>query len=67
MLRSDVQHACKNGLFSIHAVSHITEAMEVLMEQPAGILMDGGYAENTIMEKAMNMAKTYWKNTQGKG
>lgn len=66
MLRSDVQQACKSGQFSIHAVSHITEAMEVLMEHPAGILMDGGYPENTIMEKAMNMAKTYWKNTQGK-
>jgi len=66
MLRDDVQLACKEGLFSIHAVSHITEAMEVLMGQPAGVLIDGVYAENTIMDKAMRMAKKYWKNTQAK-
>lgn len=64
MLRDDVQAACKEGLFSIHAVSYITEAMEVLMGQPAGVLMDGGYAENTLMDQAMKMAKKYWQNTQ---
>jgi len=66
MLRDDVQQACKAGQFAIHAVSHITEAMEVLMGQPAGVLIDGVYAENTIMAQAMRMAKKYWKNTQAK-
>ena len=66
MLRDDVQQACKNGQFAIHAVAHITEAMEVLMGQPAGVLIDGVYAENTIMAQAMRMAKKYWKNTQAK-
>lgn len=67
MLRTDVQEACKNNLFAIHAVSHITEAIEVLMGQPAGVLIDGEYAENSIMGKAMIMAKKYWQNTQAKG
>ncbi len=64
MLRTDVQQACKEGLFAIHAVSHITEAMEVLMEQSAGVLIDGSYAENTLMNKAMKMARIFWQNTQ---
>ena len=66
MLRSDVQQACKEGLFSVHAVSHITEAMEVLMERSAGVLIDGGYAENTLMDLAMKMAREFWQNTQAK-
>ena len=66
MLRTDVQQACKDGLFVIHAVSHITEAMEVLMGRDAGVLIDGGYAENTLLDLAMNMAQKYWQNTQAK-
>ena len=66
MLRADVQQACKEGLFAVHAVSHITEAMEVLMGQTAGILVDGSYAENTLMDLAMKMARKYWQNTQAK-
>ena len=66
MLRADVQQACKAGLFAVHAVSHITEAMEVLMGQAAGVLIDGNYAEHTLMDKAMIMARKYWQNTQGK-
>jgi len=64
MLRPDVQEACKDGLFVVHAVSHITEAMEVLMGQTAGVLIDGQYAEKTLMDQAMKMARKYWKNTQ---
>ncbi len=67
MLRADVQQACKSGQFAIHAVSHITEAMEVLMGQTAGVLIDGEYAENTLMDLAMKMARKYWQNTQAKG
>ncbi len=66
MLRSDVQQAVKQGRFSVHAVSHITEAIEVLMAEPAGVLIDGVYAENSIMGKSMKMAKKYWQNTQAK-
>jgi ATP-dependent Lon protease len=66
MLRSDVQEACKNNQFSVYAVSHIGEAMEVLMGQSAGVLVDGIYAENTIMSKAIKMVKKYWLNTQAK-
>ena len=67
MLRADVQQACKSGQFAIHAVAHITEAMEVLMGQTAGVLIDGEYAENTLMDLAMKMARKYWQNTQAKG
>ncbi|WP_179952308.1 Lon protease family protein [Marinicella rhabdoformis] len=67
MLRSDVQDACRANQFSIHAVSYISEAMEVLMEKEAGVLIGGEYPDESIMGLAMKKAKEYWYLTQPKG
>ena len=66
MLRDDVQTACQAGQFAVYAVSHITEAMEILMDMPAGVLIDGEYADNTLLSKAMQMARKYWQHSQAK-
>ena len=66
MLRSDVQEACKSGMFAVHAVSYISEAMEVLMQNPAGVLIGGEYPDESIMGLAMKKAKAYWFMTQSK-
>src|SRR5690606_34950875 len=66
MLRWDVQTACQNGQFSIYAVNNISQAMEILMGQPAGVLVDGSYAKNSIMGQAMAKASEYWQNVGAK-
>jgi len=49
MLREDVVKACENGKFSVYAVSHIDEAMSLLMDMDAGKKdSEGNYPENTI-------------------
>lgn len=66
MLRWDVQSACKEGHFSIYAVDNISQAMEILMGQTSGILVDGSYASNSIMGQAMHKASEYWQNVNSK-
>lgn len=66
MLRPDVQQACIDGQFHVYAVDNISQAMEVLMAQPAGLLVDGAYAENTIMGKAMKKASQFWQHVNDK-
>ncbi|MCF6319349.1 MAG: AAA family ATPase [Proteobacteria bacterium] len=66
MLRTDVQQAVKAGQFSVHAVSHVTQALEILCKQPAGILINGEYPENSILFKAMEKSNLFWKNTTKK-
>ncbi|KAA3646875.1 MAG: ATP-binding protein [Proteobacteria bacterium] len=66
MLRPDVQQACVDGQFSVYAVEHISQAMEVLMGQTAGLLVDGTYAENSIMGQAMKKAKQFWEHVHEK-
>ncbi|MCF6299628.1 MAG: AAA family ATPase [Proteobacteria bacterium] len=66
MLRSDVQQACKDNSFCVHAVSHISQAVEVLMGKPAGILTDNIYPVGTVFADAMKQATKYWQNTQSK-
>lgn len=61
MLRWDVQTACQDGQFNIYAVDNISQAMEILMAQPAGVLVDGSYAKNSIMGQAMAKASQYWQ------
>ena len=67
MLRRDVQQAVKENKFSIHAVSHVTQALEILCKQPAGLLIDGHYAKGSIFYEAMEKLNQFWKNTSGKG
>ncbi len=66
MLRPDVQQACVDGQFSVFAVENISQAMEILMGQPAGLLVDGAYAENSIMGKAMKKARQFWQHVNDK-
>ncbi len=66
MLRPDVQKACKEGHFNIHAVSDIQQAMEVLMNKIAGVLKEGEYPSDSIMGLAIKRAKEYWFLTQAK-
>ena len=66
MLRPDVQQACVDGQFHVYAVADISQAMEILMGQPAGLLVDGAYAENSIMGKAMEKARQFWQHANDK-
>ncbi len=63
MLRFDVQQAVKEGKFVIHAVSHVTQALEILGKQPAGNLIDGEYPQGSILYNAMQKVHLYWQNT----
>ena len=63
MLRDDVQQAVKDGNFAVHAVTHITQALEILCEKPAGELINGEYAKDTILHEAMQKSHLFWKNT----
>lgn len=66
MLRDDVQQAVKDNKFSVHAVSRVTQALEILCQQPAGDIINGEYPENSILYKAMQKSKLFWENTNGK-
>lgn len=49
MLREDVVEAVQEGQFSIYAVSHVDEGIEILTGVPAGKLQeDGTYPEETV-------------------
>ncbi|WIH21694.1 Lon protease family protein [Photobacterium damselae] len=49
MLRKDIVEAVEKGEFHIWAISHVTEAIEILMKIPAGIWHDStGYDANTL-------------------
>ena len=67
MLRDDVQQAVKDNTFTVNAVDHVTQALEILCKQPAGILIDGEYANGSILFKAIEKSNLFWKNTNGKG
>ena len=63
MLRKDVVNACKEGKFAIYAVSTIHEALEIATGYPAGTLIDGEYAENTMLHAARDKIKEYWRSS----
>jgi ATP-dependent Lon protease len=63
MLRRDVQHAVKENQFSVYAVEYVTQALEILTGQPAGVLIDGEYPEGTVLHKAMQKSDQFWKHT----
>jgi len=66
MLRADIQQAVKDNKFAVHAVSQVTQALEILCKQPAGDLINGVYPGNSILFKAMEKSNLFWKNTNGK-
>ena len=63
MLRTDVQQAVKKGQFAVHAVDHVTQALEILCKKPAGKLIDGNYAQGSILYNAMQKVHLFWQNT----
>jgi ATP-dependent Lon protease len=63
MLRRDVQQAVKQNQFSVYAVAYVTQALEILTGQAAGALIDGDYPEGSVLNKAMQKANQFWKNT----
>ena len=53
LLRDEIIDAVKNGRFHIHAVAHISEAMEILTGMPAGKLRkDGTYSKDSLYRLA---------------
>jgi len=42
MLRADVLEACRDGKFSVYAISHVDEGIELLTGLPAGARGDDG-------------------------
>ena len=58
LLRDEVVSAVKDGRFRILAVSHITEAMEILTGMPSGRLRkDGGYSKGSLYRLADDRLK----------
>lgn len=60
MLRQDVVTACEQNEFAIYSVSHIDEAMSLLMDMDAGIKdSEGNYPENTINALVLQSMEKY--------
>ena len=65
MLRHDVVEACEAGRFSVHAVSRIEEALELLLGLPAGTRdATGAYPPTSVLGIAAREARRLW--SQGK-
>jgi ATP-dependent Lon protease len=61
MLRHDVVESCKNEQFHIHAVAHVTEALEILTGIPAGEAdSDGNFPAGTLLNLAHQKAREFW-------
>lgn len=54
MLRTDIIQAVEQGNFHIHAIHHVEQALEILMNRPVGVMDKKGlYSENSIYEAVM--------------
>ncbi|MFV5263821.1 Lon protease family protein [Acinetobacter courvalinii] len=61
MLRQDVSEAVKSGLFHVHAIDTIDQALEILMARPVGTLdKKGRYSKNSIYAAVMEQLE-YWQ------
>lgn len=55
MLKQEVVDAVAQGAFSIYAVQHVDQALELLTGQPAGCVdQNGNYPENSVNGKAIS-------------
>jgi len=55
MLKQEVIDAVVQGTFSIHAVQHVDQALELLTGQPVGSVdQNGNYPENSVNHKAIS-------------
>ncbi len=61
MLRQDVIDAVEAGLFHVHAIDTIDQALEILMARPVGTLnKKGRYSKNSIYAAVMAQLE-YWQ------
>ncbi|MCA9003322.1 MAG: AAA family ATPase, partial [Planctomycetes bacterium] len=66
VLRPEVARACAEGQFHIYAVDHVTEALEIFTDMPAGERqLDGSYGEGTLLGLAMDRLHEYWFKSRG--
>lgn len=63
MLRHDVVEACRDGRFHVYAVSHITEAIELLSGIPCQRQSDGTWPHDSMVASARRKAEEYWQKT----
>jgi ATP-dependent Lon protease len=64
MLRKEVVDACAEGLFHIHAVKTVNEALEVLTGRTAGQLDENGaFPADSLLGLARSKATEYWNKT----
>ncbi len=60
MLRQDVIDAVANGQFHLHAIHTVEQALELLMDRPAGqINSKGKYSKGSIFAEVMNQLKCW--------
>ncbi len=62
MLNTQVVEACKAGLFHVYAVTHVEEAIGLLMQMDVGSkLKNGGFTKNSINDRVMKSLAAYSK------
>ena len=60
MLRQDVIDAVASGQFHLHAIHTVEQALEILMDRPAGQLnAKGKYTKDSIFAEVMNQLKCW--------
>ncbi len=66
MLRSEVLEAVEQGLFTIYAISHAEEALELLLDLPMGVAnKKGKYPEHSIIGRVLAQLKEWHKIDKG--
>ena len=67
MLRHDVVQACERGDFSVYGVDHITDAIGLLFDMPAGSAAeDGSYPEGSVLRRAVDRARELYEQSKTK-
>jgi len=62
MLRRDIVDACGSGLFCVHAVSTIHEALGLFTGiEPGRRDAEGNYPEASVLHRAVERARQYWE------
>jgi len=62
MLRRDIVDACGSGLFCVHAVSTIHEALGLFTGiEPGHRDAEGNYPEASVLHRAVERARQYWE------
>jgi len=60
MLNKEVVEACEAGLFHIYSVSHVDQALSLLMGMDAGKMQkNGSYPKDTINGKVLKAMENY--------